>query len=110
MAETLQTSLNPAGDVAIGNAASHSELKHGALLNTLAMLTASFRAVFTILVARLLGPAALGIFSVAWGTVDVFSKVGILGLDDGVTTFVARANATNNRGRCRALFHAAAMV
>jgi len=44
------------------------ELKRGAFLNTIGMLASNFRGIFTFLVARLLGPAALGIFSVAWST------------------------------------------
>ena len=44
------------------------ELKRGAFLNTIAMLASNFRGIFTFLVARLLGPAALGIFSVAWSS------------------------------------------
>ena len=86
------------------------ELKRGALFNTIAMLASNFRAVFTILIARLLGPVSLGIFSVVWATTDLFSKFGIIGLDDAVTTFVARANAAGDRARCRALFHVAAAL
>ncbi|PYL72873.1 MAG: hypothetical protein DMF22_03005, partial [Verrucomicrobia bacterium] len=58
------------------------ELKRGAFLNTIAMLASNFRGIFTFLVARLLGPAALGIFSVAWSTTDIISKIGVLGLDN----------------------------
>src|SRR6266852_3956436 len=58
------------------------ELKRGAFLNTIAMLASNFRGIFTFLVARLLGPAALGIFSVAWSTTDILSKIGVLGLDN----------------------------
>src|SRR4029077_17474028 len=57
------------------------ELKRGAFLNTIAMLASNFRGIFTFLVARILGPAALGIFSVAWSTTDIISKIGVLGLD-----------------------------
>ena len=88
----------------------HRELRRGAVVNTLAMLAANFRAIFTILVARLLGPVALGVYSVAWATTDLVSKIGVLGLDDGVTTFVARANAVRDLGRCRSYFHAAAAI
>src|SRR5690348_10183356 len=44
------------------------ELKRGAFLNTIAMLASNFRGIFSFLVARLLGPSALGVFSVAWST------------------------------------------
>src|ERR1700756_2702323 len=83
------------------------ELKRGAFLNTIAMLASNFRGIFTFLVARLLGPAALGIFSVAWSTTDIISKIGVLGLDNAITTFIARSEAVGNRARSRSLFHVA---
>ncbi|PYI46453.1 MAG: hypothetical protein DMF11_08730 [Verrucomicrobia bacterium] len=83
------------------------ELKRGAFLNTIAMLASNFRGIFTFLVARLLGPAALGIFSVAWSTTDIISKIGVLGLDNAITTFIARSEAVGNRARSRALFRMA---
>jgi O-antigen/teichoic acid export membrane protein len=83
------------------------ELKRGAFLNTIAMLASNFRGIFTFLVARMLGPAALGIFSVAWSTTDIISKIGVLGLDNAITTFIARSEAVGNRARSRALFRVA---
>src|SRR5437588_5773312 len=83
------------------------ELKRGAFLNTIAMLASNFRGIFTFLVARLLGPAALGLFSVAWSTTDIISKIGVLGLDNAITMFIARAEAVGNRARSRALFRMA---
>ena len=86
------------------------ELKRGAFLNTIAMLASNLRGVFTFLVARLLGPAALGTFSVAWANTDVASKVAVFGLDNAITTFIARSQATGNLARSRALFRAAVIV
>jgi len=86
------------------------ELKRGAFLNTIAMLASNFRGIFTFLVARLLGPAALGIFSVAWSTTDIISKIGVLGLDNAITTFIARSEAVGNRARSRSLFHLAVVL
>jgi O-antigen/teichoic acid export membrane protein len=86
------------------------ELKRGAFLNAAAMLASNFRAIFTLLIARLLGPIALGIFSVAWATTDLVSKIGICGLDDAVMTFVARAEAAGDRLRSRFLFRLANIV
>src|SRR5216110_454466 len=83
------------------------ELKRGAFLNTIAMLASNFRGIFTFLVARMLGPAALGIFSVALSTTDIISKIGVLGLDNAITTFIARSEAVGNRARSRALFRIA---
>src|SRR5216110_2024564 len=86
------------------------ELKRGAFLNTIAMLASNFRGIFTFLVARLLGPAALGIFSVAWSTTDIISKIGVLGLDNAITTFIARSEAVGNRARSKALFQIAVVL
>jgi O-antigen/teichoic acid export membrane protein len=71
------------------------------------MLAANFRGIFTFLVARILGPPALGIFSVGWSTTDIVSKIGILGLDTAITTFIARAEAVGDRARSRFLFRLA---
>src|SRR5438876_12109778 len=86
------------------------ELKRGAFLNTIAMLASNFRGIFTFLVARMLGPAALGIFSIAWSTTDIISKIGVLGLDSAITTFIARSEAVGNRARSRVLFRIAVVL
>src|SRR5438094_1761024 len=86
------------------------ELKRGAFLNTIAMLASNFRGIFTFLVARLLGPVALGIFSVAWSTTDIISKIGVLGLDNAITTFIARSEAVGDRARSRSLFRVAVVL
>src|SRR6266702_3995291 len=80
------------------------ELKRGVFLNTIAMLASNFRGIFTFLVARLLGPAALGIFSVAWANVDLISKIAVFGLDNAITTFIARSQAIGDLARGRTLF------
>src|SRR5438132_6355596 len=85
-------------------------LKRGAFLNTIAMLASNFRGIFTFLVARLLGPAALGIFSVAWSTTDIISKIGVLGLDNAITTFIARSEAVGDHARSRSLFRVAVVL
>src|SRR5438045_2823213 len=86
------------------------ELKRGAFLNTIAMLASNLRGIFTFLVARLLGPVALGIYSVAWSTTDIISKIGVLGLDNAITTFIARSEAVGDRARSRALFRVAVIM
>src|SRR6266702_3336527 len=86
------------------------ELKRGAFLNTIAMLASNFRGIFTFLVARLLGPAALGTFSVAWANTDLASEIAVFGLDNAITTFIARSQATGNLVRSRALFRAAVVL
>src|SRR4029077_1895772 len=86
------------------------ELKRGAFLNTIAMLAANFRGIFTFLAARLLGPVALGLYSVAWSTTDIISKIGVLGLDNAITTFIARSEAVGDRARSRTLFRIAVVL
>src|SRR3989442_13431561 len=100
----------PAVDAPAGVDETGVELKRGAFLNTIAMLASNFRGIFTFLVARLLGPAALGIFSVAWSTTDIISKIGVLGLDNAITTFIARSEAVGNRARSRTLFRVAVVL
>ncbi len=84
-----------------------SELKRGAVFNTIAMLASNLRGVFTFLVARLLGPAAFGTFSVAWANTDLASKIAVFGLDNAITTFIARSQATGDLARSRTLFRTA---
>src|SRR6266700_2995021 len=83
------------------------ELKRGAFLNTIATLASNLRGIFTFLVARLLGPAALGTFSVAWANTDLASKIAVFGLDNAVTTFIALSEAVRDRARSRMLFRLA---
>ena len=83
------------------------ELKRGAFLNTIAMLASNFRGVFTFLVARLLGPAALGTYLVAWATIELLSKIGLFGLDNAIVAFIARSEAVGDRARSHALFRLA---
>lgn len=82
-----------------------TELKRGMFVNTIALLASNFRGVFTFLIARLLGPAALGTFLVAWATTDILSKIGLFGLEDALIAFIARAEAAGEQARSRALFH-----
>src|SRR5216117_392907 len=86
------------------------ELKRGAFLNTIAMLASNLRGIFTFLVARLLGPAALGTFSVAWANTDLVSKIAVLGLDNAITIFIARSQATGDFAPCRRLFRTAVIL
>jgi len=103
---TLESTLHdaPTPDVALAADETGLELKRGAVFNTIALLASNFRGIFTFLVARLLGPAILGLFSVAWASTDLISKIGIVGLDNAITTFIARSEAVGNRARSRMLF------
>src|SRR5213082_3695376 len=108
-AETMLRPITPPGGVE-RRADPGPELKRGARANFTTMLASNFRGIFTFLVARLLGPAALGVFSVAWATTDIISKIGVLGLDNAITTFIARSEAVGDRARNRALFRVAIVL
>ena len=109
--ETMLRPISPPGDLGLGAPVDHeAELKRGAWTNLIALLASNFRGVFTFLVARLLGPAALGVFSVAWATTDLVSKIGIFGLDDTIITFIARSEAAGDHARSRALFRLAVLL
>lgn len=97
-------------DLPGGSKTTGQELKRGAMLNATAMVASNFRAIFTLLIARLLGPAALGIFSVAWAATDLVSKIGIIGLDDAVITFVGRAAAVGDQVRSRIYLRVANLI
>src|SRR5207237_9247505 len=75
------------------------ELKRGAFFNTIALLASNFRGVFTFLLAPLLGTAVLGTVAVAWAVTDLISKIGIFGLDNAITTFIARSEAIGDHAR-----------
>jgi O-antigen/teichoic acid export membrane protein len=107
---TVESSLgvaSPTRDLPLRIAETGTELKRGAFLNTIAMLASVLRGVFIFLVARLLGPASLGTFSIAWASTDVISKVGIFGLDSALITFLARSEAVGDRSHSRSLFRLA---
>jgi O-antigen/teichoic acid export membrane protein len=84
-----------------------AELKRGAVINTIALLASNFRGIFTFLVARLLGPAVLGTYLVAWATIELLSKIGLFGLDNAIVAFIARSEAVGDRARSHALFRLA---
>jgi O-antigen/teichoic acid export membrane protein len=107
--ESMLRPIMPPGGV-VHRVDPEPELKRGARANLIAMLASNFRGIFTFLVARLLGPAALGVFSVAWATTDLVSKIGIFGVDDTIITFIARAEARGDRTRSRSLFRLAVLI
>lgn len=108
----VETTLPAAGVMPVTGAAGdhHAELKRGALVNTVALVASNLRGIFTFLVARLLGPAALGVFLVAWNTVEVLSKLSLFGLENTIIAFIARAEAAGDRARSHALFRLAVFL
>jgi O-antigen/teichoic acid export membrane protein len=94
----------PAEDLALADG--HS-LARGAAANTLVLLAANFRGVFTFLIARVLGEAALGRFGIAFAVTDLLSKPGMLGLDSGIVPLVAQRQAAGDQRGVYRLFRSA---
>jgi O-antigen/teichoic acid export membrane protein len=93
------------------SAADRQHLARGAITNLIVLVTANLRGVFTFLVARLLGEAALGRFGLAWAATELLSKVGMLGLDSGIVPVVAtRAGVGDTAGARAILRRAIALV
>jgi O-antigen/teichoic acid export membrane protein len=82
----------------------HHRLARGAVANVFVLIAGNFRGVFTFLIARILGEAALGRFGLMWATTELLSQPGMLGLDSGVIPLLAgRITAGDGEG-ARAVF------
>jgi O-antigen/teichoic acid export membrane protein len=92
----------PAAAVADGH-----HLARGALANTLVLLAANFRGIFVFLIARVLGEAALGRFTLLVSATELLSKIGMAGLDNGIVPLVAVRRADGDLPGARRLFHRA---
>ena len=86
-----------------------TELARGALVNTVALIAANLRGIFTFLTARLLGTSALGTFGIAWSTTDLLSKFGIFGMDTSTIALISAREAAGDRNGSRALMRRALM-
>ncbi len=85
-------------------------LARGAFINTIAFLASSLRGIFTFLVARLLGSAVLGIFGLAWATMDLLSKFSTLGFDYSAIAFIAKAEGAGDRASSRRVMKTALAI
>ncbi len=86
-------------------------MARGAAANALVLLAANFRSVFILLIARLLGEAALGRFGLAFATMELLSKAGMLGFDSSIIPFLApRVRAGDLPGARRLFLRASAIA
>lgn len=67
------------------------------MANGLVLLASNFRALFTFLIARLLGEAALGRFGLAFASTELLSKIGMLGFDNAIIPFIAPLSKSGDR-------------
>src|SRR5262245_31479671 len=98
------------GTVASTSLDAGAEIAEGAFLNLFAVLASSLRGIFTFLIARLLGKAALGTFALAWATTDLLSKIGTFGLESGAIALVARSEARGDRQQSRRVLQSSAVL
>jgi len=97
-------------DILDPHAQPHAEGQHlarGAAANALVLLAANFRAVFTFLIARLLGEAALGRFGLVFSLTELLSKAGMLGFDQGIVPMAAARAASGGHAHLQALLRRA---
>ncbi|CAA9252969.1 MAG: hypothetical protein AVDCRST_MAG42-2330 [uncultured Chthoniobacterales bacterium] len=104
--------MNPADEAALrtsveNRAQTGTELARGAIVNTVALVAANLRGIFTFLIARLLGTSTLGTFGIAWSTTDLFSKLGIFGMDTSTIALVSARQAEGDTRGSRALLRRA---
>lgn len=69
------------------------DIAKGALVNFMGVLARSSNILFLVVLGRLYGVEITGLFILTRATVDVLSKLGILGLDRGLLTLAARYHA-----------------
>ncbi len=79
-------------------------MARGAAANALVLLASNFRSVFILLIARLLGEAALGRFGLAFATMELLSKAGMLGFDNSIIPFLAPRVKAGDLHGARRLF------
>jgi O-antigen/teichoic acid export membrane protein/glycosyltransferase involved in cell wall biosynthesis len=116
MSQAVARPLLPAPGLAVRRADSERTagaapaLLRGIATNVFTILVGGLGAFFTLLIARLLGEAALGGYLLAWATADLASKLGTLGLDQGTTALVARRRAEGDAAGTRAVFRIALLA
>lgn len=72
------------------------DVVRGALTNFAGVLARSLTVLFYVYLARAFGPVVTGAFVVCQASLDIVSKLGLLGLDRGVLTIAARHHASGD--------------
>lgn len=66
------------------------DLVRGALINYLGMVAKISKVLFVVVAARFYGVSALGLYFLAWSTIDIASKFGLWGMDRSLIRDIAR--------------------
>ncbi|HEY0368670.1 MAG TPA: oligosaccharide flippase family protein [Chthoniobacterales bacterium] len=84
-----------------------AELARGAFVNIMSLVAANLRAIFTLLIGRLLGRATLGTFGIAWSVTDLLSEFGSFGMETSTIALVSARQAKGDAAGTRALMRRA---
>jgi O-antigen/teichoic acid export membrane protein len=107
----MRRAADPKSHTVASDTAFHGAvLARGAFISTLAFLASNLRAIFMLLVARLLGSVILGTFGLAWAAMDLLSKFATLGLDYSVIGFIARTETHGDRAGSRRIMTATLVI
>jgi len=68
------------------------DLAQGAFVNYLGMLAKVSKVIFLLVVVRVYGVTALGLYLLAWSAIDIASKFGLWGIDRSLIRDIARYN------------------
>jgi len=73
------------------------DIVRGTLVNFLGVIARSLNFIFFIILGRFYGSELTGLYLLSWASVDVFSKLAIMGLDRGVLTLAAKHDAADDK-------------
>jgi O-antigen/teichoic acid export membrane protein len=75
------------------------DIARGAAVNFAGTLLRAISVIFYVYLARSYGPAVVGVFAVCVSTLDIVSKLGILGFDRAIMTMAARRGDDGDEAR-----------
>lgn len=88
--EKIQSDTKMTGEG--GNHKDAGDLIKGVLFNFLGMVVKVSKVLFVFVAAKYYGATALGLYFLAWSTVDIASKFGLWGMDKSLVRDIARYN------------------
>ncbi|MFQ5864333.1 MAG: lipopolysaccharide biosynthesis protein [bacterium] len=91
--DKINTSTTITEEPSYPNHKDAKDLVRGALVNYLGMLAKTSKVLFIFVAARFYGANAIGLYFLAWSTIDIASKFGLWGMDRSLIRDIARYNA-----------------
>lgn len=87
-----------------------ARLARGIAANTATLAAISVRAVYSLIIARLLGATTLGGFIVSYAWIDLLSQICVLGLDSATMAYVAKRRGAGDPGAAGAIYRRALLA